>query len=136
MGVLDDFCNDSEGWGPVNDDSNDLTLCAQSCIITFPICFLMILGCIGLMFHLRKRAQMISLDEQNKRQTLIASLSTKLESSVNPNSMCTIEMTTSFGITLCLSYGIITALTVASRDNKSHNWIILTLVSEFLAWVC
>ena len=34
---LDDFCNDPQGWGPINDDKNDLTPCAQSIILFAPV---------------------------------------------------------------------------------------------------
>ena len=136
MGFLHDLCNDNEGFGPINDDSTDLTLCAQSCLITLPTCIVILLWCIGSLLQLWKRIQSIPQNELNKRQTLIASVSTQIESSVNPNNICTFEMTIGFAITLCLSYGIISAITVAGRDNKTQNWKIITLVSQFLAWVC
>ena len=43
MTGFDSFCNDSQGFGPINAFNNDLTPCAQGLIVIAPLCLIMII---------------------------------------------------------------------------------------------
>ena len=135
------FCKDSEGWGPLTKNDDDLTLCSQAWIVIFPFCLIIIIAGLIQAYRVFQKQRNASPQEVQKRLSLILKIASK-ENNQDTNaiqrlssSIVNMELIACIVITLGLSYGIAGIIFLESKDTTVPNWVILTLISEFLAWV-
>lgn len=145
MSFLDQFCDDSEGWGPLTKEENDFTLCAQSWIIVFPVCMWAFVVGIFLLIRIDSLKRRTTREQMQKRFSQISSSLATRNKSSNINDLvqngifsdiATVEMIVSFCLTLLFSHALIAAAIFDIHDNVRMNWLIFILGCEFISWVC
>eukprot|EP01084_Bolivina_argentea_P028754 53390_1 len=127
---LDDFCNDSQGWGPLNTSKNDLTPCSQSLLIITPLCLIFIIIGIAHLCQIKKI-----------KTKLMHNTNIQIQNQQNNNisifgNICNFDLIISFLITITICVGLAIYILLPYVTNHTMNWIIIwTLSWTLVVWI-